>query len=121
MLVKIGSTDITKHILTGSYSVNATDVYHKWTDANQVEHRDVVRQRVSGGFTLKFLTASDYSAFIKLVKDNKALDSSLPASLYVVNEDEQRDVKVYYKMSPGVYKNLGGRRYMAFRFEVTEK
>lgn len=120
MLVKIGNVDFSRNVLTGTYEVNAYDVYQKWTDANQVEHRDVVRQRVSGSFDLKFLTEEDYASFIETVKANKASDGTLPVSLYVVNENEQRETKVYFKMGPAVRKSLNKKSYTAFTFEVSE-
>ena len=120
MLVKIGDTDISKHILTGSYDVNASDVYHEWTDANQVRHHDVVRKRVAGRFSLKFLGESGYAAFVELVKSCKTVENTLPVSLYVVNENEQKETYVFFKMGPKVQRNYKEKTFTSFTFEVTE-
>lgn len=52
MLAIIGSTDITKHIVADSYNIDAADVYEEWLDGNYRKHREVVRSRVSGSFSV---------------------------------------------------------------------
>lgn len=121
MLAKIGDRDITKNIITDSYEVNAEDVYNEWTDANKRRHRDVIRQRVVGTFTLKFNTEEEHADFVSLLKANKALDHTLPMTLYVVNNNEEKQTNVYYSLKPGVYKSRAeGKTYKSFSFGVEE-
>lgn len=121
MLVKIGNTDISKNILTDSYAVNAEDECNEWTDSNKVLHRDVVRQRIMGSFTVKFLTEEAYAAFIKLLLDSRTLDHKIPVEIYVVNENRMQNTEIYYRMAPGVTKSLiKGKVFKSFTIEVTE-
>ena len=48
--VVVNNTDITPYIVEGSYNVNSEDSYESWKDANMVEHRVVIAEKVSGSF-----------------------------------------------------------------------
>ena len=121
MLVKIGTTDITKHIIAESYDVNEEDVYNEWTDANKVKHRDVTRQKIVGTFTLKFNTDKEYAYFVNLIKTSRTAARLLPMTVYVVNADENREVKMIYSFKPKVARSLtGGKTYQSFDFEVEQ-
>lgn len=121
MLVKIGTTDITRHIIAESYAVNEEDVYNEWTDANKVTHRDVVRQKIAGAFTLKFNTEEEYSSFVNLIKTSRIAGCVLPMTVYVVNADENRETELIYSFQPRVAKSLPrGKTYQSFDFEVEQ-
>ena len=121
MLVRIGTTDITKHIIAESYDVNEEDVYNEWTDANKVKHRDAIRQKIVGTFTLKFNTDKEYAYFVNLIKTSRTAARLLPMTVYVVNADENREVKMIYSFKPKVARSLtGGKTYQSFDFEVEQ-
>ena len=121
MLVRIGTTDITKHIIAESYDVNEEDVYNEWTDANKVKHRDTIRQKIVGTFTLKFNTDKEYAYFVNLIKTSRTAARLLPMTVYVVNADENREVKMIYSFKPKVARSLtGGKTYRSFDFEVEQ-
>jgi len=121
MLVKIGITDITKHILSESYDVNAEDIFKEWTDANKVTHRNIIRQKISGSFELKFNTQEEYSAFCELIRKSRTAQYLLPMTLYVINEDKEKEVNVFYKYEPKLIKNrVTGKVYKKFKFEVEQ-
>jgi len=102
MLVKIGEVDISEYIISDSYSVNEQDVTNSWVDANRVTHQDVVRQRISGDFKLKFNKESDYADFCQLIKEKRTSDHRLPMTLYVVNLNEEKEITAFYSFLPAL-------------------
>ena len=52
ILFKIDSTDLTEWEDKEQHSVNQEEVYASWTDGNYIEHREVVRTRISGSVVL---------------------------------------------------------------------
>ena len=66
MQVVVGGIDITNHIVRDSYKINTYDQYESWIDGNGLEHRLIVRTKVSGSFEIvccdKTITLSDFLA-----------------------------------------------------------
>lgn len=60
---KIGDTDFSNHVLSGSYKINEVDEFTSWTDANGREHRNIYRTKTSGSFDVLFKTVTDYEIF----------------------------------------------------------
>ncbi len=121
MLYSINGIDITKNIITNSYSMNAEDVYEEWTDANYRKHREVIRQRVGGRFTLKFLTEETYTDFVSLVANCKSASGSVPVTAFVTNQNREVEAEMYIAFSPQVYKTkANGKVITSFEVEVSE-
>lgn len=121
MLAKIGTTDITRHILSGTYAVNEENIFHEWIDANKVTHRDIIRQKVSGSFELKFNTEEEYAAFCELIKTNSTTAHLLPMTLYIANTDTEKEINVFYRYEAKVMKSRSaGKTYKTFKFEVEQ-
>lgn len=81
-LLIINGTDLTSNIVVPTYKVESKSIYEEWTDANRVEHHDVIRSRVMGTFTLHFETESDYENFLNLINNNKTSGDYLIATVY---------------------------------------
>lgn len=121
MLAKINGTDITKWINTSSYEVNAEDVMNTWEDANKVTHRDIIRQRVKGKFSLSFSNISECEEFVELIKANRLPDKRILMTLKVLNENEERTLYVFFKFLPTLFKNrANGKHWNKLTFEVEE-
>ena len=67
---KINNTDLTPYMDYQSYEMNSAPVIREWTDGNMIDHRETIRYRRSGGFRLRFFSASDYTAFLNLLALN---------------------------------------------------
>lgn len=67
MVFKIGTTDISQFIVVGDYEVNNEFRYNSWTDANLVEHRDILGKKAVGKCSLLFVNSDDYEAFVRLM------------------------------------------------------
>ena len=82
VLAKLGETDITKYINEKSYKMVSEPVFNEWTDANYTKHRDEVRRRIKGSFTLGFVQDSELTAFNTLLATCKS-GNLLTISVYV--------------------------------------
>ena len=82
---QIGSTDLSPAADIQNYEMNSADVYETWTDANWLDHRVVVRQRISGKIKLCFAAAADFSAFLSLLAAARKADGSYTVTAYVNN------------------------------------
>ena len=100
MLVTLGNTDITQYINESSYIMSSEPVYNEWTDANYTTHRDEVRRRVKGSFTLAFVTDTDYNAFITALNAVK-VGNVITVSLYVGSDiNDIRTIYAHYSITP---------------------
>lgn len=100
MLVKLGNTDITQYINESSYVMASEPVYNEWTDANYTTHRDEVRRRIKGSFTLAFVTDTDYNAFITALNSVKN-GNVITVTLYVGGDiNSSQTIYAYYSIKP---------------------
>lgn len=95
----INGTDLTSHITVPSYKVSEFPVYEEWKDANKVTHRDVIRYRVQGSFTMYFDTDAEYWDFINLIEENRTLDDYVIATVALNNKKDlnNREPKIVTK------------------------
>lgn len=100
-LFDINGTDYTTFIQAPTYKVNAMEVYEEWTDGNKVNHREVVRQRVQGTFTMIFDNQVDYLAFMQVIDAYKVIgDGSVLGTFYLNNKNTTIQTKVYFNIEP---------------------
>lgn len=64
VLLGVGQKDYTNKIVEGSYKVYKNDVTYDWTDGNNKEHRDLLRTRTEGSFSMSFKTWSEFTTFL---------------------------------------------------------
>ena len=122
MLVTINGIDITKYITTASYEVNSENIYEEWQDADYVTHREIIREKVSGEFELKFPSDGGhaYAEFIELLKQNTA-SGKIPITVFVNNRNEYRTFNAYYEFAPTMRRNYMNRKvYENADFELEE-
>lgn len=121
-LFNIAGNDFTKHITVPSYKVNKHDEYKEWEDENCVIHREIIRTRISGDFTMMFLNKESYYNFINILKRNKDAGGYTPASLYVNNTDEVVDTKVFISIDPeNAIPLIGNESHKGFEVQITER
>lgn len=70
-MFKVGNTDYSNHVIAGAYAVEQKDVAVSWTDANHIEHRDVVRKKIEGSFDVYFKNMAEWDAFLNVLEANK--------------------------------------------------
>ena len=124
LLVSINGIDLTPHIIAESYDINSYEEYAlEWTDANGVSHKHLLREKVKGKFTMKFLYDGgvSYKNFVNLIASNK-VENRINIELYVNNLDKTKQINAYITFNPIVERSLtSGKRYKKFNVEVEER
>lgn len=85
IFLQIGSTDLSPAADIQSYEMNSQDVYETWTDANWLDHRVIVRQRISGKVKLGYSSAAAFTALQTLLAAARQADGSYTVTAYVQN------------------------------------
>lgn len=94
-LLTINNVDFTSKINQRKYNVQKHPVYTTWTDGNHVTHRSITRTRVSGSFTMSFLSAAEFDAFNTAVNAVKTVGGYLPVTVYVNNTKESLAINAF--------------------------
>ena len=94
-LLTINSIDFTSKINQRKYNIQKKPVYTSWTDGNGITHRVVTRTRVSGSFSMSFLSVSDYDDFKSAVAAVKTNGDYCPISIYVNNTKETLSINAF--------------------------
>lgn len=82
-LFKIGTTDLTGHVVQNTWKVNKLPVYKTYKDANEETHKRFLRDKVSGSFQLVFKDLAEYAAFNTLINSKRSASSfTVPCTVY---------------------------------------
>lgn len=82
-LFKIGTTDLTGHVVQNTWKVNKLPVYKTYKDANEETHKRFLRDKVSGSFQLVFKDLTEYAAFNTLINNKRSASSfTVPCTVY---------------------------------------
>lgn len=123
-LFKIGEIDYTSHIVAPTYSVDLKPLYDEWVDANRITHREVVRKRIEGKFTMKFYSISEYNEFLENLHDSETLGGYVICSLYAnCTRTMYEDVEVFFELdlpNEEPFISSGGE-YEGFEVTVVER
>ena len=94
-LLTINNIDFTSKINQKQFNIQKKPVYTSWTDGNNVTHRVVTRNRVSGSFTMSFLSAADYDAFNSAVAAVKTNGDYCPIGIWANNTKEFLSINAF--------------------------
>lgn len=100
--VVVSSTDISKYIVDGSYSIYSEDQYESWKDANKTEHRIVVTSKIRGSFRVvlsnkhRDMTLSDFMTLWNSVVINKVAT----IGVRVLNTGVFEAIECYFEIKP---------------------
>ena len=84
----------TNKILVPTYKVNNKSEFTEWTDADLVLHRDHLRYRAEGSFTLIFIDQQEYVDFLDHYRDALA-DGYIQAKIYLNNTHRNKTTEVF--------------------------
>lgn len=120
-LFNINGTDLTRFIMVPSYKVNEFNIGEEWTDANESDHRDIVRTRVQGSFTLKFHTEDEYWDFMDLVNNNKTSGDYLLVTLFLNNKNKVVSKNIFIDFeAANTLPYFGIKEYSGFDVTIKE-
>lgn len=111
MLFKIGENDYTRKIRQGTYKVNSYDVYKEWQDANADIHRSVIKQRISGSFTMYFGNEAEFTLFLSRLASVRENDSSYNVWLMTNNNNTFNQRRVYMDFRPAREQKIIGEAW----------
>lgn len=94
-LFKIGTTDLTPWEKTEAHAVNREDVFETWTDGNWIDHRVIVRTRITGTVVLSFWKAADYAAFMTLLTTQRDAEGFYPVTVWCANTNTTETLNAY--------------------------
>lgn len=122
MFFKIGSTDLSQYADIQNYNINEADVFQSWTDGNWIDHRDMVRTRITGTVLLGFKTAASWSAFQTLLASQRNAAGYYPVTLYVNNTGTTETIDAFLDMTNATKWDLVNDRFWRVQtVTVTER
>ena len=118
-LFKIGTTDVTGHVVQNTWKVNNLPVYKDYEDANGVTHKKYIRNKFQGTCQMVFSDIADYATFKSLVDTNtSASNFSVAVTLYDNLTGTTSSVNAFIDYEPTVMQTSGLKEYMKV-FDVT--
>lgn len=113
-LAVVNSTDITNYIIKDTYEINSEPVYTSWEDANYVEHRVYVRDKVRGSFEVITFGTTPRTALVAFLNILKAATSNnvLTIGLYVENEGTFQALNCFYTVESTQHSVTNDGRYV---------
>lgn len=124
MRVIIDNTEITNYIIEGSYNMNTDDKFESWEDGNMVEHRVIVKKKVSGDFEVvcsnraNSITVSDFLALWNAADNNGVVTIGVD----VLNEGTFKAINAYYSIQNKSHNRAGdGSTVDVFTVKITER
>lgn len=121
-LFVVGSTDYTNNIINESYDVQKTDVFETWTDANYKIHRETIRTRIEGSFTMRFLSLASYQAFVSHMAQQKTSGGYYSCTIWSNNTQESNTAELFIEWAPkAVQRPDLVMDYSEFTVNVTER
>lgn len=122
MFFKIGSTDLSQYADIQNYNINEADVFQSWTDGNWIDHRDMVRTRITGTVLLGFKTAASWSAFQTILASQRNAAGYYPVTLYVNNTGTTETIDAFLDMTNATKWDLVNDRFWRVQtVTVTER
>lgn len=123
IVFSIAGQDLSCYILVPTYTMNSEDVVTRsWTDANEIEHRVIVRTRVSGSFKMKFHNKDTYLEILDLFEQTKTEDGYTPVEVYVNNLNEVKEINAFVTCAPANTMPLYGvDAYDGFTVNIKER
>lgn len=102
-LFKISTTDLTKWEDTEQHKVNRDDVFTTWTDGNWVEHREIVRTRISGTVVLGFKRETEFTAFMTLLTTARDVNGYYPVTVWCSNTNTSETIDAFLDLEGDTY------------------
>ena len=110
VLAVVNSTDITRYIDKDTFKVNSEDVYESWQNANFVEKRIVVRQRVEGQFEIRCGKGLTLAAFISNW-EAAVVNKVVTMGVFVQNTNSFEAIQAFYSFEGQQHVELDNGAY----------
>lgn len=113
-LAVVNSTNITDYIIKDTYEVNSEPIFTSWEDANYVEHRVYVRNKVRGQFEIITFGDTPRTALVDFLNILKAgtVNNVLTIGLYVQNQGTFQALNCFYTVESSQHDKTTDGRYV---------
>ena len=117
--------DYTQHITMPSYKVNEFDETIDWVDGNKRKHKHIVRTRIKGSFTMKFLNVEDFDEFFETLEANKIgsgdHSGAVLCTVYLNKKNITKSAYLFIDTDPANTRPyIGVKKYDGFEVKVEE-
>ena len=118
----LNDVNYTRHILMPTYKVQREAVTKEWEDATYTKHKDLLRWRLKGSFTIYFDDKTEFDEFMDNLNNLRGVDNYIPASLY---DNDTRTLKEsYYDITISLVNDLpyyGQKKHSGYEISIEEK
>lgn len=123
LLFKIGTTDLTGHVVQNTWKINNLPVYKTYKDANEQTHKRFLRNKISGTFKLVFTDISDFASFQNLIEEHRSVTSfTIPCTVYDNMSGEVSTINAFLDYQPQIMQTDGLFEYVEpFDVKLEEK
>lgn len=101
-LFTLNNVNYSTNIVAESYNVNQVNEHETWTDGDYITHKYSGRTRVKGSFTLRFLTESDFAAFITNFEASRTSGHYHVVTLRVNNLNTSKTINAFLSYAVGL-------------------
>lgn len=123
IMFKINNKDYSNHVVAEGYNVARNSLYKTWNDANGIEHHSEIRKRVSGSFTMLFVTKEEYQTFLADVAASKR-DDDTHTIIVAINKPNNQNVVINAFLEFDVERSVDGAWndiFNAFTMKILER
>lgn len=123
LLFKIGTTDLTGHVVQNTWKINNLPVYKIYKDANEQTHKRFLRNKISGTFKLVFADIADFASFQDLVEAHRSVTNfTIPCTVYDNMSGEVSTINAFLDYQPQIMQTDGLFEYVEpFDVKLEEK
>lgn len=116
------AVDMTGAADVQNFNLNQEELYQEWTDGNWVDHRAVVRTRISGSVALGFRSEAALQAFLTAFAAARKEDGTVHLKSYVNNVETVCDYYAFVDISgAGKWDLVNGRQWQTLALSIKEK
>lgn len=118
----LNDVDYTQHILVPSYNVQRKPVTKEWEDATYTKHKDLLRWRLEGSFTIYFDDVGELGSFLDNLTNMRGVDNYIEADLY---DNDTRTLKhSFYSIDVSLVNDkpyYGRKKHDGYSVSIEEK
>ena len=119
---QVGLTDFSSAVDPQDFDVNLVEVYDTWTDANWIEHRDIIRTRIQGRLVLGYASAADFAAAVSAISTALSANGYASCTLYCNNDGTTHTGDCYLTIDgAGQWDLTNTRQWQTLTVEVFER
>lgn len=96
-LFLIGTKNYSNNILNDTFSVHDEALFNEWTDGNYTTHRDYLRNKASGTFTMRFRKLSEYEEFVNRLGNKRTSGGYYVCTVHCNNTNTTKTCNLFIK------------------------